>query len=251
MRSDMFKIIVERPRRGRTRTGSDYPRGHLKNVWSGRRKPDFEAAPCTESMGGHYAHKELNENLAPLVRFLRANVGRPWNKVRSEIAAQLSCKSAVQKHVFDHLRGYVKQDVRLDGKVVLAKEWHGYEPLVSQGGWMRFYVCPRTGLLRLAPLVARKRPPAASPGDRRILSPERELRLIAGLWYEVALAVIPATEAARQGCCDVVENIALGSAAYQARAAIHPLWLSGRYAVSKRQLNGREIARYGLRRDAS
>ena len=82
------------------RTGSDYPRGRLKNLWA----PDLEAAPRTESMGGRYAHKWFNENLRPLVRFLSANVGRPWDKVRSEIGAHVSCRSAVQKHVLDHLR---------------------------------------------------------------------------------------------------------------------------------------------------
>jgi hypothetical protein len=151
----MFKVIVERPRWGRATTGgSDYPRGRRRNAWRPKQREDRDAAPLRESMGKGYAWKELNENLRPLVRFLRANVGRPWNKVRSEIAAHLSCRSAVQKHVLDHLRGYVNEDVRLDGKAVICRE--GNLPLVSRGSRLYFYECPRSGLLRLAPVVARK-----------------------------------------------------------------------------------------------
>jgi hypothetical protein len=243
MRPDMFKVIVERPRRGRMSTGgSDYPRGHLKNRWA----PDLEAAPRTESMGGTCAHKWLNENLRPLVRFLRANVGRPWDKVRSEIAAQVSCRSALQKHVLDHLRDYVKEDVRVEGRTVVFKGWRGFEPLVSRGTWVRFYVCPRTRLLRLAPVVPRKRPPSASPPDRRILSEERELRRLDGVWYEVIVAPIPGEELPLGGVFDVVERVVVGSP-YQTTSESNVLWRTGRYAMSKRQLNAREIARHGLR----
>jgi hypothetical protein len=88
----MSKVIVERPRlRFPLRNGSAYPRGHLENRWA----PDFENAPRIESMGGTYREKWLNENLQPLVRFLRSHVGRRWDDVYSEIAARISCRSAV------------------------------------------------------------------------------------------------------------------------------------------------------------
>lgn len=241
MRPDMFKIIVERPRHGRMSTGgSDYPRGQLKNRWA----PDLEAAPHTESMGGTYRDKGLNENLRPLVRFLRANVGRPWDKVRSEIAAHVSCRSAVQKHVLDHLRDYVKEDVHVEGRMVLFKGWKAFEPLVSRGAWVRFYVCPRTGLLRLAP-VSRKRRPSARPPDRRILSEERELRRIKGVWYEITVAPIPREKTRCRDVFDVVERAMVGSSHQKGEGNV--LWRTGRYAADKRQLNAREIVRYRLR----
>jgi hypothetical protein len=34
-------------------------------------------------------------------------VGRPWNKVYSEIAAHLRADNTVQQHVRDHLRNFV------------------------------------------------------------------------------------------------------------------------------------------------
>jgi hypothetical protein len=247
MRPDMFKVIVERPRWGRSTTvGSEYPRASLKNAWRTKPGADLDAAPLTESMGGRYARKSLNENLRPLVRFLRANVGRPWNKVRSEIAAYVSCRSAVQKHVLDHLRDYVVEHVRVEGKVVLAKGHRGFEPLVSRGTCVRFYVCPRTGLLRLAPVVARKRPRGADPTDRRVLSKDLELRRIGGIWYEVAVDRIPRDAAALAACFDVLERVSLESATHRAGESSNLLWQTGRYAVRKRQLSTREIARYEL-----
>jgi hypothetical protein len=51
--------------------------------------------------------KELNENLSPLRRYLERQVGRPWNKVYSEIAEHLRPDNVVQQHVRDHLRNFV------------------------------------------------------------------------------------------------------------------------------------------------
>jgi hypothetical protein len=156
MRSDMAKVIVERPRvRWPKRDGSWYPRGSLENVF----RNDFELAPKREGMGRGYGEKWLNENLQPLVRFLRSNVGRPWDKVRSEIAAHVRCTSAVQKHVLDHLADFVEEHPLFVGRVPHHRR--RLEPLVSRGMRLRFWVCPRTGLLRLAPVVPRKRARAA------------------------------------------------------------------------------------------
>ena len=154
MRSDMSKVIVERPRWSGHGCGES-PRGHLKNRWC----KDPESAPHKEPIGRSYRQKHLNENLQPLVRFLRKHVGRPWDKVRSEISAQISCASAVQKHVLDHLKDFVRTDVVLRGnKVFVATYLDGLVPFVSRGMRLRFYVCPRTRLLRLAPVVPRKKP---------------------------------------------------------------------------------------------
>ena len=73
MRPDMYKVIVERPRRGkRTRPLAIRFRNDLES-------------PAHLSMRAVYDHRELNENLNPLRRYLRAQVGRPWSKVFSEI----------------------------------------------------------------------------------------------------------------------------------------------------------------------
>ncbi|HEX7665756.1 MAG TPA: hypothetical protein VF407_14620 [Polyangiaceae bacterium] len=230
MRPDMSKVIVERPRlRFPLKNGSAYPRGHLKN----RFLPNLEDAPSRESMGGVYAEKRLNENLQPLVRFLRSNVGRPWNAVRSEIAARISCKSAVQKHVLDHLRDYVTENVEiLDGEVFACNSrwgsWH--HAIYSYGMRFRFYVAPRTGLLVLAPLRTRKAWKDERPDpDRRIESDTIELRKIAGVWYELTLALIAKGD----------------------RTHVPDVHRPRFYVTKKRQLSSREISARGLRSKAS
>jgi len=60
-------------------------------------------APHVRDWGG----KVLNENLAPLRRYLERQVGRKWDKVYAEISAQLRPTSAVQQHVRDHLHDFV------------------------------------------------------------------------------------------------------------------------------------------------
>lgn len=214
MRSDMSKVIVERPRlRFPLKNGSAYPRGHLENMWA----PHLEEAPRIESMGGRYAKKWLNENLRPLVRFLHSCVGRPWDDVYSEIAARISCRSAVQKHVLDHLREYVVENVCIEGETVTYIRYTR-DTLETFGMYFRFYVHPETRRLCLAPTATRKRSAkGAIDPNRRVLSRERELRCIQAVWYEVGLAPMPSDPRTT-------------------------------YVVHKRQLGTKEIVRLGLRR---
>lgn len=142
-------------------------------------------------MGRGYGIKWLNENLQPLVRFLRTNVGRPWSKVYAEVAAHVRCTSAVQKHVLDHLRGYVEENPEMIDGVPHHPRAHrrgAHSALVSIGMRFRFYVCPRTQLLRLAPMTPRKKKYAPPPDpDRRVLTATRELRRLDGVWFDVEL----------------------------------------------------------------
>src|SRR4051812_3432156 len=100
MRPDMSKIIVERPRWGHQ---ARYPRGRRENTFA-RELKSAETAPMRESMSmRRYNDKHLSENLAPLYRFLRGSVGRPWNKVWSELCEHVSPSNAVQKHILGHV----------------------------------------------------------------------------------------------------------------------------------------------------
>jgi hypothetical protein len=179
MRDDMAKVIVERPR------------VRPFNSRKGRRR-DLDDLPFREgsrraaSLRGD--RKQLNENLAPLRRYLERQVGRPWNKVYSEIAAQLRVDSAVQQHVRDHLHDFVAVKPRR-----VSASWR------SRSLWYQpFYVDPRTGLLRCTDQlpeekrrrrIARQQRPAAI--EWIALSDDRELRRLNGLWYEVELAPLP------------------------------------------------------------
>jgi hypothetical protein len=129
MRKDMARVIVERPR--------------IKpfNCRKGRQK-SRDDLPSHEGMRRAHAQrgdrKELNENLAPLRRYLEKQVGRPWDKVYSEIAECLRVDSTVQQHVRDHLHDFVAIKPRR-----IARSWYRERIL----WWQPLYVDPVTGLL--------------------------------------------------------------------------------------------------------
>ena len=143
MRDDMDKLLVERPRY--RFGGIRYPRGQLKSRYEKMGELDCVRR---ESMGGRYREKWFNENLRPLERFLRSNVGRPWNKVYSEMARHLKPNSTVQRHVFVHLWHMVARRVEeRDGELWHLGEWGPRR--IGEHRWRgQFYVCPRSGLLR-------------------------------------------------------------------------------------------------------
>jgi hypothetical protein len=147
----MFEVIIERPR-------VKPSRGGRKGRHRESTERAFERAPKVLGMGRAGRTKSLNENLAPLRRFLRSRVGTPWDAVRSEMGAVLALSSAVQKHVLDHARQYVEENPRMiDGRPHRPAASRGvYWPL---GQWCReFYVCPETGLLCEAPVAHRRAP---------------------------------------------------------------------------------------------
>src|SRR5262249_35007351 len=98
MREDMARVIVERPR------------VKSRNARKGRQQA-LEDLPSQEGMRRLHElrgdSKSLNENLAPLRRYVERQVGRPWDKVYAEIADRLRVRSTVQQHLRDHLADFV------------------------------------------------------------------------------------------------------------------------------------------------
>jgi hypothetical protein len=219
MRSDMAKIIVERPRVG---GDSSFP---LRSQPDSHRL-DMEDWQRRQSIRRPWMHdrKSLNENLAPLRRYLRSQVGRPWDKVYSEICQHMNRDSAVQLHIWQHLMRYVCVD----------KDYEGCDrgSLASA----EFLVHPRTGLLcvnrfrRVWRRSEPKRNPDIAPGEGDI-----HYQRIDGVWYEVRTADLPAAGAVY----DFVlrKYVQREKQAYGRRES---------YAVAKRQLNSKEIRRLGL-----
>lgn len=239
MRDDMAKVIVERPRRG---GGVKYPR-HAAS-WQRTTPEDWPRRQAMRSCwGDHYwwFRKSLNENLAPLWRFLRSRCGRPWDAVYSEISARIDASSAVQLHVLQHLWQDVCVNTRVrprDGAVCDSKGL----PLRDWARWRRplFYVHPVTRALCVNEPPPR-RWPGAGAGDERDVVPKdasHQYRRINGIWYELTLAPIP-----RNGAAELWDMVHRKTVNFLTnREAIHcgGQWC---YAVAKRQLNKREIRR--------
>jgi hypothetical protein len=144
VRSDMAKVIVERPRVGSRMRGES--KGYARSL----RRIGQEELPLREGMKRQHLGqpKYLNEHLGPLRRYLNSQVGRPWNKVFSEICAHIDRSSAVQDRVRNHVAEYVAIHViEVDG-VPCSGEGRNYGDPLGRFGWVRWYVCPRSGILK-------------------------------------------------------------------------------------------------------
>ena len=91
---------------------------------SDRHEPLGQARPPTKS---------LNENLAPLRRYLERQVNRPWNKVWSEISENLSAASTVQQHVRDHIGDFVAVSTFMKNGTIWAGAKRRAVPLTTSG----------------------------------------------------------------------------------------------------------------------
>jgi hypothetical protein len=141
MRYDMAKVVTERPRRGH---------GNPSKKWGRRlRREEYDAddhgatrAPIARRHEYGWEAKEFSDLLGPLRRYLRKQVGRPWEKVWSEITSTLDSRSLTGSHIFDHIRSDVEQHVWIgsDGRL-----YHNCRSWPAPIGGL--YVHPTTTLL--------------------------------------------------------------------------------------------------------
>lgn len=96
-----------------------------------------------------YRNKNPNEDLSPLKRFLRTNLGRPWDDVMSEICAHFDSRSPVHRRVLKYLDRLVLKEVVIEsGKIFRVDLSRGGGVWPMRPGMM--YVDPGTGLLSVA-----------------------------------------------------------------------------------------------------
>lgn len=257
MRKDMYKVIVERPRRGG---------GYRSEI---PMPVDLDDSPRQEGLKRrHRSQKWLNENLRPLERYLAAQVGRPWDKVYSEICAGIDRRNTVQQHVHQHLEDFVAMKVmRRDGILVAVRRWGRLQAIADAWG-PAFYVDPDSGLLRInkgktAALREAKRRRQRSAAlrygghreDLRWIDDQWQLHRIRGLWYRVEVAAIREIDPRQPEPVDAIRRIPLHQCpTHTARKGIDSnLWLFGApdlYAVRKRQLDAKELRHHRLQNDA-
>jgi hypothetical protein len=196
MRADMAKVIVERPRYGSRLRGAR--KGYRKRFCQIALEDQPKHERIEERGGGM---KHFNEHLGPLRRYLQGQVGRPWNKVFSEICAHISRDSVVQDHVRDHVWDYVVAEVKLNDGVPCYAAGRLCDQPLNRNCWSRvplLYVCPRSGLLRRVKPVGRRRdrgrPPNPRDGGRLTLIPfdaDCAFALVNGQWQYIEFAPFP------------------------------------------------------------
>lgn len=270
MREDMFKVIVERPR---LVNSNAYSR-------DGRKFRNDEDTPSHLGMKrGYNWRKWLNENLAPLRRYLEKQVNRPWDKVYSEICATIDARSTVKRHILQHIDDFVAVDTHWvetpEGEKVVIRGRHWpRKDLPLEESRATLYVHPRTGILlrnrRYVSYDARKRKErqaqhAHQLSVRRNINEHEQLRCIEGVWYHLTLGMLPApTMQIRETGGELKKKVVYAACWDVVRKA----WVSrkhgyaptdggqpgnfdmygdpDKYAVSKRQLNSQELKKHGL-----
>jgi hypothetical protein len=146
MRDDMAKVVTERPRRGHAEKSKKTTGRAIR-----RYDPEVdydEPVRLPISRGRQYGWnaKEFSDLINPLKRYLRSSVGRPWNKVHSELSEKLDRRSVSGSHIWDHVMGEIETqcDIAPDGLAYTRNrrfrpaDW----PIVG------LYVDPTTGLIR-------------------------------------------------------------------------------------------------------
>jgi hypothetical protein len=241
MRADMGKVLVERPRLGRWRSASRPGKGYRKRL-----KKCLDAGdspPAREGIKRRYNRtKHFNEHLAPLRRFLDANVGRPWNKVYSEICKHVDRGNVVQKHILTHLFEYVVvHTVLIDGQPCRGEAYarlYG-QPLRTSHSYHQWYVCPKSGLLRRSKYVPRERT-RREPPRRVALNKSQMCLFLNGQWELLTLAPIPEWHLpARARAYDVILKRHLSG--YGADTEAARVYGANVYATSRRPLSRREL----------
>jgi hypothetical protein len=227
VRSDMHKVIVERERYGSTR----------KNRKWGTRlayvpDADYDDQPTfvSSARGRQYpsTQKWFSDVLAPLKGFLRSNIGRPWDKVFSELHQAVDVRKVTGRHIFEHLEWMVESDCSIGADRKVYGYPRGYEVT-------GFYVHPRTRLLCFAP-----RPSARERKKGRLMQQEvdelriddtRSFKLIGEQWFVVTYEAVEVGRYERpRAAWDVVQ-----------RRQVQLTWGRCCIAIKKRQCNREEV----------
>ncbi len=144
MREDMSKVVIERPRSGHSLPGYK-TRLRIRHYDP---EKDYEDLPKRVSGSrSKYVRagetKYFSDFLSPLRRFLHTIVGRPWDKVYSEMKEILDVRKVTGRHVFEHVdREVVTRPLIGDDGELYKLDYGGrIQPIYE------FYVDPRTGLL--------------------------------------------------------------------------------------------------------
>lgn len=192
MRPDMGKVTVERARTGSrqrsAKTGASVPwHGHDGNYDDQPRR-----GKVSSSWQYGYDSKSQTDVVGPLYGYLRKQVGRPWNKVYSEICKVMDRRNIAQDHVFNHIFDRVCRDPILHKDGVWRERdarWYSSPP--------ELFVHPKTGLLQ------KNKRPKEAPKKKKLITeielegPSRYVYL-GGIWYLAKVEIVPVEVWAKQ-----------------------------------------------------
>ena len=146
MRDDMAKVVTERPRRGHGNASRKTTGPRIRRFDPDRDYDEPTRLPVAR--GRQYGHeaKEFSDLINPLKRYLRSCIGRPWNKVHSELSRKLDRRSVPGSHIWDHVRWEIETDCHIGADHLAYSNRRRY--LNTEIPVDGLYVHPRTGLIR-------------------------------------------------------------------------------------------------------
>jgi hypothetical protein len=237
MREDMSKVVIERPRHGHWMPSAK-TKLRIKQYDPENEYDDSPRQVSAAKLKHTYGKKYFSDLLGPLRRYLRSNVGRPWDKVYSEMKQHLDDRKTTGRHIFEH----VEREVALecfeaeDRTVYERAAFRGTRPVSG------LYVHPRTKLLCWK-----------DPGKRVRYQPEPSALThhsdgwyrvkLEGIWFIVQLEFMGEQKVAPDGkTWGNAERVTKDSILRGTR-----LW---RF-INKRQCNRKELKAAGLANDAA
>jgi hypothetical protein len=235
MRNDFISVFVERPRYGRSM--STRVKGKGQSKLNPLLDQDDNVCASHESMTARWQRnrKEMRDHFAPLNRYLRAQVGRPYDQVFSDICHVFKGDSACDQRLREHLSWEVEQNVRHgeDGELIGR---NGYNV-----GANSLYV-DANGILTLTPARIRRRWKNKPLFETVKVDDARKYVKLDGLWFLVTLAEIPGEEVTDRPFDVVLKRPVFASDRdYSYDNQFARAWGSGLYASHKRQAGSREI----------
>lgn len=183
------KIITERPRGGGTRQDSTQKVRARDHSLMALEKFENLAKMERLNPGGPMNYfdihsKRFSDLITPLKAWLDKQVGRPWDKVMSDIHGMVNTKKVTGRHVMDHVKQWVKTNVEIDGKNVVDLGKY-YWKATREARYLRpgeLYVHPVDGLLKV---VRKGKPKKKKEVEvKEILVEGHKYRKISGIWYE-------------------------------------------------------------------
>lgn len=191
MREDMAKVLTERPRRhaDRKNLSNKIHRSRLKREYEDE-ETKREGMRARHVRNHGVSAKEFDDHIKPLKRYLYKQVGRPWDKVYSEICARIKLSSTVQRHILTHVEGYVEiKPIFVDGKP--HSETYNYAGNLNPLRPGELFVSPKGILTKVRGSdkhwwkSRNRRRQDAPVMDRICVNDMTEYRLVEGQWYFV------------------------------------------------------------------
>jgi hypothetical protein len=227
----LSEIVIERPRGG-MRISLKKLKGFKKQLHKLTEEASQDGLLRPYLIKPRNKSKYLSDHLGPLRRYLRSQVGQPWNNVYSQLCQRLDHNTMAGQHVLSHVWNYVERHVELIDGIPHSKPDWGFQHRLDAHYRDQFYVHPETGLLCAAEKIPRKRKQTPSENNVVVLDGDRQYHKLNEIWYLVVFKEFPPppTESVR----DAINGLVFRPSARYMRGR-------NAYAVSKQQCSKKEI----------